>query len=181
MRPEIQARFQHDPSLQSYAYLYKLGIKYRLNNRWRLGSTFRVTDDQGTDEILTAEIPDRKRYTVEIYAQFPHKNDRTTIENRLRYQISQTKKLNYDYYLRYRLGIEYKLKKNIKTSVSNEIYLECPDLELPLNKTSLDVEFRIIEGIGVEIFYTIESNLQPESFIFNYIIGLSFEINPFEL
>lgn len=95
-------------------------------------------------------------------------------------QISQTKKLNYEYYIRYRLGLQYRLKKNIYTTVLNEVYLEFPDLELPLNKTSLNVELRITKVFGVELFYTIESNLKRESPWFTYIIGCKLEISPFK-
>ncbi len=180
VQPEVGARFRHDPSLERYAYLYRLGIKYEINNRWKLGGTFRITDDRGKDEISTAEIPDRKRYTFDTYADFPVKSDRSILENRLRCQISQTKKLNYEYYIRYRFGLQYRLKKNIYTTVFNEIYLEIPDMELPLNKTSLEFELRITEVFGVELFYTIESNLERESPQFNYIVGCKLEISPFK-
>ena len=180
VQPEAGARFRHDPSLESYAYLYRVGIKYEINNRWKLGSTFRITDDRGKAEISTAEIPDRKRFTFDIYADFPLKSDRSTIENRLRCQISETKKRNYKYYIRYRFGLQYRLKKNIYTTVMNEVYVEIPDLEIPLNKTSLEFEFRITKVFGVELFYTIESNLEQESPRFNYIIGCKLEISPFK-
>ena len=135
-----------------------------------------MTENQETDEISVTEIPDRKRYTFDVYYRFPMKNDKTTIKNRLRYQISQTKKMNYKNYLRYRFGFEYTLIKNIYTTVSNEIYLECPDLNICLNKTSLNIDFNITKEFSLELFYTIETNLQPESSIFNYIIGCKLEI-----
>ena len=91
VQPEVEARFRHDPSLESYAYLYRMGIKYEINNRWKLGGTFRITDDRGKDEISASEIPDRKRYTFDTYANFPLASDRSILENRLRFQISQTK------------------------------------------------------------------------------------------
>lgn len=186
LQPEFQVRFHHNPSLQSYANLYRLSMKYSLNSRWKLGGSFRITQNQetegqGADEISIADIPDRKRYTIDIYAKFPMKNSKTTIENRLRYQISQTKKLNYKNYLRYRFGLEYPLIKDIHVSVSDEIYLEFPDIELCLNKTSFDIEFRIIRGFRQKLFYTIETNLQSKSSIFNYIIGCKLEINPKQL
>ncbi len=71
IQPDYQVRLRHNPSLQSYAYLYKLGIKYSLNDKWRLGSSFRVTESQEKYEILTAEIPDRKRYTFDVYYKIP--------------------------------------------------------------------------------------------------------------
>jgi hypothetical protein len=180
VQPEVEARFRHDPSLERYANLYRLGIKYEINKRWKLGGTFRITDSRGNDNISAAEIPDRKRYTVDTYADFPLASGRSTLENRLRCQISQTKKLNYEYYIRYRLGLQYRLKKNIYTTVLNEVYLEFPDMELPLNKTSLNVELRITKVFGVELFYTIESNLKRESPWFTYIIGCKLEISPFK-
>lgn len=186
LQPDFQVRFRHDPSLQSYAHLYKLNIKYRFNNRWKVGGSFRITENQETenqeaDEISKTEIPDRKRYTFDIYYKFPINNSKTTIENRLRYQISQTKKLNYKNYLRYRFGLEYPLIKSIYVSASDEIYLEYPDLKLCLNKTSLEIEFGIIKGFKQKLFYTIETNLQSKSSIFNYIIGCKLEINPKQL
>ena len=181
LQPEFQIRFHHDPSLQDYAHLYRLRIKYSLNERWKFGSTIRVTDNQETESISVSEIPDRKRYTLDIYSKLPLKNDRTTIDNRLRFQISQTKKLNYNYYLRYRLGLEYALVRNVEVTVSDEIYIEYPEIEICLNKTSLNIELSIIKGFRQNFFYTVETNLQSESSIFNYIIGCRLEINPKKL
>jgi hypothetical protein len=180
LQPEVQARFRHEPSLQNYAFLYRLGFKYRINETWRLGSAFRITDERDTDEIMASEIPERKRYTLDTYADFPLENERTTVENRLRCQFSQTRKLNYNYYLRYRLGFAYRVVKNVYTTVTTEVYLEIPDLELPLNKTSLDVELRITDVFNVELFYMVESSLQREIPLFNYIIGFKLEISPLE-
>lgn len=180
VQPETGARFRHDPSMERYAYLYRLGIKYEINNRWKFGGTFRIRDDRRNDEIGTAEIPDRKRYTFDTYADFPMKSDRSILENRVRCQISQTKKLDYEYYIRYRIGLQYRLKRDIYTTVLNETYLEIQDMGLPLNKTSLELELRITEVIGVELFYTIETNLERESPRFNYIIGCTLEISPFK-
>ncbi len=167
LQPEVQARFRHDPTLQSYAYLYRIGAKYRFNKTWRLGGTFRLTDDRLPDEVSVAEIPDRKRYTLDTYADFPGNRDKTTIENRLRCQVSQTRKMNYNFYARYRLGLQYQLNKKIYTTVSNEIYLEISDMSPSLNKTSVDVEVLFSEAIGVELFYTVETNLQREKPLFN--------------
>jgi len=185
-QPELQVRFRHDPSFQSYAHMYKLGIKYSLNDRWKLGGSFRVTKkpetgNQVADEISITEIPDRKRYTLDTYAKFPLKSSKAIIENRLRYQISQTRKLNYEHYLRYRFGVKYALLNDIYVSASDEIYLEYQDFELYLNKTSLELEFNIIKGFKQKFFYTIETNLQSLTSIFNYIIGCKIEISPGKL
>jgi hypothetical protein len=181
VQPDVQARMQHDPSLRAYAYLYRISVKYRISKTWRVGGTFRLTDDRERDEIRVAEIPDRKRYTLETYANFPMKNDRRVLENRLRFQASQTRKMDYNYYLRYRLGVQYRITKNIFTTLSNEIYLEIPDLDIPLNKTSIDIEFLVNDGIGLELFYTIETDPHGWRPLTTYILGCKVEISPMRL
>ena len=181
VQPEVQARFRHDPSMQAYAYLYRIGVKYKINKTWRVGGTFRLTHEHQPDEITVAEIPDRKRYTLDSYANFPLRNDRSVIENRLRLQVSQSRKMNYNHYARYRLGIQYRLSKNIYTTVSDEIYFEIPEMELPLNKTSVDIEFLVNDGIGLELFYTIETDPQGIRPRFTYILGCKVEISPMQL
>jgi hypothetical protein len=180
VEPEASARFHHDPSLVRYAYLYRLGIKYEINKRWKIGGTFRIRDDRVSDEMVTAEIPDRKRYTFDTYADFPLKSDRSILENRLRCQVLQTKKLNYEYYVRYRFGLQYRVKKNIHTTVMNEIYLEIPEMDLPLNKTSLKLELDLTRIFGLELFYTIESSFERSSPRLNYILGCELVISPFK-
>ena len=174
---ELQSRY-NKADISTRSWIIQGEISYELFNRFNLSGTYRNTSSETLNHYSESDIEtqDKDRYTANINYKTKRFDSDLRLSHRLRYQYSEHDDSKKKEYLRYRIGLDYKLSKNVKPYIAAEPYYYLNKNKLKYARLYLGNQFSF-NKTEFDIFLITETNLDKDVFALHYMLGVKVNFN----
>ncbi len=169
---ELQNRFVDRGQFYNYKNCIELTLQYRLSPVLKLSGSYRIARQHNFAYQIDQEGEvGKQRYCIDMNMKLPFNNDKYSIENRSRYQISLKNNEDARKFYRNKTTFGIEIDKKTDALFADEVYYYITKHRLDMNRVSLGIEREITKKISFNVLFHIETDKEGRSLSNNYIIN----------
>ncbi len=164
---------------KNYYYpVLQIGTSYDIFKNISLGGSVRYSlipeQEKSNNEFSFEDLDEKIRYTAELKIKSERFKNDIKFNNRIRYQYSTKNGERTHTYLRYKIGIDYKINKKTEPYVSLEPYLNIEDCTIQNIRLNIGNEFEAFNR-DFDIYLMVEGKIKKQILSTFHAIGFTFK------